>query len=122
MILRFANKKLDCFVIPLIKLVKVPIGGYCKQDEQCHGSENLGVCEQHRCVCKTGYILSNFECHEGKLNMLFKIHTNMFKIRRTFNQLILYEIEKRYFNYQNLCSSFNAFKNKQKLEFIDRDL
>lgn len=77
------KKYSDNYVIPLIKLVKVPIGGYCTQDEQCHGSEKSGVCKLERCVCKTGYILSNFECHEGKLKMLSKIQNNMFKIRRT---------------------------------------
>nr|XP_034330557.1 uncharacterized protein LOC105319457 [Crassostrea gigas] len=49
--------------------VKVPIGGYCMQDEQCHRTEKSGVCKLERCVCKTGYILSNFECHEGNLSL-----------------------------------------------------
>uniref|UniRef100_A0A8W8IY64 EGF-like domain-containing protein n=1 Tax=Magallana gigas TaxID=29159 RepID=A0A8W8IY64_MAGGI len=53
----------------LLRDVNVPIGGYCTQNEQCHGSEKSGVCEHHRCVCKTGYILSNFECHEGHLSL-----------------------------------------------------
>lgn len=64
---------LECFqtilryVISLFKLVKVPIGGYCKQDEQCHGSEKSGVCKLERCVCRAGYVLFNLECYEGKL-------------------------------------------------------
>lgn len=60
------------YVIPLIKSVKVPVGGYCKQNEQCHGSNNSGVCENGRCVCRDGYVLFNLECHEGKLPIFFK--------------------------------------------------
>lgn len=60
------------YLISLIKLVKVPVGGYCKQDEQCHGSENSGVCKLGKCVCKAGYVLFNFECHGGKLNVIKK--------------------------------------------------
>lgn len=55
------------YVIPLIKLVKVPIGGYCKQNEQCHGSENSAVCKLGKCVCRVGYVLFNLECYKGKL-------------------------------------------------------
>lgn len=58
--------------ITLIKLVKVPVGGYCKQDEQCHGSENSAVCKLGECVCRAGYVLFNLKCYEGKLNMLFR--------------------------------------------------
>lgn len=46
--------------------VHVPVGGYCTQNEQCQGS-NSGVCEHGRCVCRTGYILFNLECHAGNL-------------------------------------------------------
>lgn len=62
------------YVIPLIKSVKVPVGGYCKQNEQCEGSENNSrECLLGRCVCKAGYVISNLECHGGKLKMLYKI-------------------------------------------------
>lgn len=40
------------------------------QNEQCYGSEKLGVCEYYRCVCKIGYILFNFKCYEGKNEIL----------------------------------------------------
>lgn len=46
---------------------KAPVGGYCKNDEQCQGSEHSGVCKHDRCVCKTGHVLTNLECHEGNL-------------------------------------------------------
>lgn len=65
-------KKLIKIIISLIILVKVPVGGYCKVDEQCHGSNHSGVCQLGKCVCKDGYVLYNLECHEGKLEMLFK--------------------------------------------------
>lgn len=66
-------KKLIKIIIPFIILVKVPVGGYCKVDEQCQGSENSGVCQLGKCVCRDGYVLYNLECHEGtKLEMLFK--------------------------------------------------
>lgn len=35
-------------------------------------SENLRVCEHDICVCKAEYLLFNLECHEGKLEMIFK--------------------------------------------------
>lgn len=44
--------------------VNVPVGGYCKLNEQCQGSEHLVVCDHGRCVCRDGYLLSNLECHE----------------------------------------------------------
>lgn len=53
--------------------VKVSVGGYCKHDEQCQGSNHSGVCELQKCVCRAGYVLSNLECHEGKHNMLLKL-------------------------------------------------
>lgn len=65
-------KKLMKIIISLIILVKVPVGGYCKVDEQCHGNNHSGVCQLGKCVCKDGYVLYNLECHEGKLEMLFK--------------------------------------------------
>lgn len=46
-------------------IVKVPVGGYCTKNEQCHGSKNSGICDHGRCVCKDGYVLFNIECHEG---------------------------------------------------------
>lgn len=53
----------------LFVIEKVPVGGYCKQNEQCEGSENNSrECLQGRCVCK-----ANLECHGGKLKMLYKI-------------------------------------------------
>lgn len=62
--------KLIKIVIPLVKLVNVPVGGYCKLNEQCQGSEHLVVCDHGRCVCRDGYLLSNLECREGKLKIL----------------------------------------------------
>lgn len=56
-----------------INSAKAPVGGYCKNDEQCQGSEHSGVCKHDRCVCKTGHVLTNLECHEGKLRLLLKI-------------------------------------------------
>lgn len=59
--LKWKNMSLECFqtilryVISLFKLVKVPIGGYCKQDEQCHGSEKSGVANS-RDVCVELYM------------------------------------------------------------------
>lgn len=63
-------KQLVKIIIPLIILVKVPVGGICKVDEQCQGSEHSGVCQLGKCVCRDGYVLYNLECHEGKLEML----------------------------------------------------
>lgn len=79
----------------MIILVKVPVGGYCKVDEECHGTENSGVCKLEKCVCRTGYVLYNLKCHEGKLEMLFKKYIlvpNMFfkmrKLTRRANFLV----------------------------------
>eukprot|EP00105_Crassostrea_gigas_P028131 XP_011449683.1 PREDICTED: uncharacterized protein LOC105343881 isoform X1 [Crassostrea gigas] len=47
--------------------IKVSVGGYCKHDEQCQGSNHSGVCELQKCVCRAGYVLSNLECHEGNI-------------------------------------------------------
>eukprot|EP00105_Crassostrea_gigas_P039433 XP_019923581.1 PREDICTED: tenascin [Crassostrea gigas] len=47
--------------------IKVPVGGYCTKNEQCHGSKNSGICDHGRCVCRDGYVLFNLECHEGNL-------------------------------------------------------
>lgn len=69
------RKTIIKIVILMIQLVKVPLGGYCTQDEQCQRSEHLGVCRQGRCVCRTGYILLNLECHAGKPQTLFKKYT-----------------------------------------------
>lgn len=53
-------------------IVKVPVGGYCTQNEQCQGSKNSGVCEHQRCACTSGYVLFNLECYEGMLEIIFK--------------------------------------------------
>lgn len=66
MILEFCQTIVG-YAISLNKLVQVPIGGYCKQNKQCHGSENSGVCKLGKCVCRVGYVLFNLECHKGKL-------------------------------------------------------
>lgn len=65
-------KKLIEIVIPLIKLDNVPVGGYCKLNKQCQENEHFVECKFGRCVCKTGYVLYNLECHKGKLELLFK--------------------------------------------------
>lgn len=57
-------------IIPFIKLVNISVGGYCRLDEQCQRSEHSAVCKDERCVCKTGYILFNLGCHEGKNGIL----------------------------------------------------
>lgn len=67
---RYKDKQLELLFV----IEKVPVGGYCKQNEQCEGSENnTRECLLGRCVCKAGYVLSNLECHGGKLKMLYKI-------------------------------------------------
>lgn len=75
------------YVIPLIKLVKVPVGGYCKQDDQCHGSEN-SVCKHERCVCRDGYLLFNLECHEGTLLQTNVIQKRIINDPSIYNTLI----------------------------------
>lgn len=56
-------------ICPSLNKVKVPVGGYCKIDEQCHGSNHSGVCQLGKCVCTDGYVLYNLECHEGNLTL-----------------------------------------------------
>nr|XP_034330405.1 uncharacterized protein LOC105322814 isoform X6 [Crassostrea gigas] len=53
-------------ICPTWNKVKVPVGGYCKVDEQCQGSNHSGVCQLGKCVCRDGYLLYNLECHEGQ--------------------------------------------------------
>lgn len=57
-------------IISFKKLVNISVGGYCRHDEQCQRSEHSAVCKDERCVCKTGYILFNLKCHEGKNEIL----------------------------------------------------
>lgn len=62
--------KLIKILFPLKELVNISVGGNCRQDEQCQRSEHSAVCKDERCVCKTGYILFNLKCHEGKNEIL----------------------------------------------------
>lgn len=63
-------KQLQLTVLQCIRIIhiiaKVPVGGYCKENEQCQERENSGVCKHGRCVCRDGYILYNLKCLEGK--------------------------------------------------------
>lgn len=67
---RILTTKLIHNIIPFITLVNISVGGYCRLDEQCQRSEHSAVCKDDRCVCKTGYILFNLKCHEGKKEIL----------------------------------------------------
>lgn len=53
-------------------IVTVPVGGHCRQNGQCQGSKNSGVCEHQRCACRSGYVLFNLECYEGKVEVILK--------------------------------------------------
>nr|XP_034330406.1 uncharacterized protein LOC105322814 isoform X7 [Crassostrea gigas] len=57
------------YAVKLLNDFKVPVGGYCKVDEQCQGSNHSGVCQLGKCVCRDGYLLYNLECHEGNLTL-----------------------------------------------------
>lgn len=59
-----------CYHALINSIVKGSVGWYCMQNEQCQGSENLKVCEHDRCVFKAFFL--NLECHDGKLEMIFK--------------------------------------------------
>lgn len=89
-------------------IVKVPIGGYCRQNEQCQESEISGVCEHRRCVCKAGYIQYNLECHEGKLEFFPKknmVHSNKVGKQKKFSPYCCIYIQclfYPYFSIENL--------------------
>lgn len=87
--------KLQLYFNALISLVKVPVGGHCILDEQCQGGEHSAVCELGRCVCRTGFVLINLECHEGELEILYKkykLKRGTFNFRSFHNILICYHI------------------------------
>lgn len=71
-------------------IAKVPIGGYCTQNEQCEGSDILGVCEHGRCVCISGYIQYNLKCLEGKLEFFpLEIHETEQQTKIIFFSVLL---------------------------------
>lgn len=83
------------YFLLMISLVKVPVGGHCILDEQCQGGEHSAACELGRCVCRTGFVLINLECHEGELEILYKkykLKRGTFNFRSFHNILICYRI------------------------------
>lgn len=90
---------------------KVPVGGYCKQNEQCEGSENNSrECLQGRCVCKAGYVLSNLECHVIQnyiLTCLKGVHLiHLLYTILTFHIFLLENCEESYCRYNKVTQKW----------------
>lgn len=48
------------------QLVRANIGGRCKSNLQCSGTEFADVCHHGVCVCRSGYIQIDRKCYQGK--------------------------------------------------------
>lgn len=55
------------FIIP----ESIPVGGFCRHNNQCTGSEHAESCQNSKCRCSNGYILIDSECKRG---MILTVH------------------------------------------------
>lgn len=68
-----------CFIVLLfsLQLVRVTIGGICKFNWQCNGTNFANVCDPGHpdhdhgvCSCSPGYIKTGKNCYPGKMSTL----------------------------------------------------
>lgn len=59
-------------MLTLIISDAVPVGGFCKLDEQCTVRNNSGICEHGRCICADGFTLIDLVCEKSIGNKILE--------------------------------------------------